>query len=267
MGFLERIVDRVREDLRSPTYATGLPEIRSPQRRPSLREAIVRAPNGWALVVERKRRSPGRAPPDLPERPIEEFVRTVSAARVDGLSCLATRPSFEGSPAEVRELAERSRLPVLFKDFVVDPGQVEAAARAGASAILLIARLESEGLLDRSVAELADRAHRVGLEVVLELHRSEELKVADRVPADVYGVNVRDLDSLELRPDVAEETFRSLGGRRPALGLSGVSGPEEARRFRSWGAEGILVGRGFATSREPRAFLVSLRAVGRERRS
>jgi indole-3-glycerol phosphate synthase len=75
---------------------------------------------------------------------------------------------------------------------------------------------------------------------------------------------VRDLDSLAFRPDVAQATFASLAGKHPVLGLSGVEGPEEARRFRRWGAHGILVGGAFARSVEPGAFLARLRRSVRE---
>ncbi len=260
-AFLDEILDAVRRDVALPNYRDDLPP--EPSRPPpSLKAAVEGAPGSWAMVVERKHRSPGASPPELPERPLDEFVRLVASCGVDALSCLATRPAFAGSPKEVHALAERTRLPILFKDFVIDPVQVDAARRSGASAILLIARLESEGRVRHSLRELAELARTAGLEVVLELHAVEELKVAATLSADLYGVNVRDLDTLALRPDVAQPTFAALVGKHPVLGLSGVEGPEEARRFRRWGAQGILVGSAFARSREPAAFLAALRRAG-----
>lgn len=261
--FLTGILDQVRSDIARPDYLDGLPDP-PPARPASLRRAIEEAPGGWAVMVERKHRSPGAAVPELPERSLEEFVRAVSAARVDALSCLATRPGFGGSPREVHDVVRRATVPVLFKDFVLDPVQIEAARRAGASAILLIARLESEGRLSFSLRELAGRARAAGLEVLLEFHDADELKVAATFSADLYGVNVRDLSTLAMRPHIARGTFRALASHRPLLGLSGVEGPEEARRFRSWGADGLLIGSAFARSSHPEAFLESLRAVGAE---
>ena len=263
-GFLPEIVEAVRTDIALPSYREGLP--REPPHPPaSLRAAIREAPGGWALLVERKHRSPGAQPPELPERSIDDFVRWVTDAHVEGLSCLATRPAFAGSPQEVLGLTQRTRQPVLFKEFVIDPVQVAAARRVGASAVLLLARLETEGRLRIPLRELARIAHQAGLEVLLEFHAREEVKVVSKIPADLYGVNVRDLETLALRPGVAEETFRELADRRPLLGLSGVAGPEEARRFRRWGADGILVGGAFARSEQPDAFLASLRDAGGER--
>lgn len=259
-GFLREIVEAVRADIARSDYREGLPTD-PPRRPPSLRHAIEAAPSGWALMVERKHRSPGSAQPDLPTRSLDEFARLVGSCGADAVSCLATRPAFDGSPREVADLAEHLLVPVLFKDFLVDPVQIDAARRSGASAVLLIARLETAGLLRLPLADLAAQAHRAGLEVLLEFHAKEEVKLAATVPADGYGVNVRDLDTLTFRPDVARATFEALAGHTPRIGLSGVEGPQEARRFRTWGADGILVGSAFARATDPAAFFSALRAV------
>jgi indole-3-glycerol phosphate synthase len=261
MGFLADILPRVRAQIDDPEYLEGLPE--SPTHRaPSLREAVVRAPDGWAILVERKHESPGAAEPSLPPLPLGRFVEATRSGGADGLSCLATAPAFHGSPQEVAQLVRASGLPVLFKDFVIDPVQVEAASRTGASVVLLIARLETGGFLERPLQELATAARARGLEVLLEIHRAEEWPVAEGMAVDLYGVNLRDLDTLRFQPETAEETFRFAGThRRPLLGLSGVSSAAEAERYRLWGANGLLVGSGFARARDPSAFLRTLRVA------
>jgi indole-3-glycerol phosphate synthase len=257
------MVAATREALRDPEYLTGLPAMpfRTP---PALRPAL--ADPAGAIVAEYKRRSPGAARPDLPDRSLEEFCTRTASAPIAGYSCLASRPEFGGSPGDVAELATRTARPILFKDFIVDPLQLEAASRSGASAVLLIARLEVEGLLDLSLRDLAERAHARKLEVVLEWHQRSELRHTDGVPADVYGVNVRDLDTLEIHRNVAEETIRAATDYRPLLGMSGVEGPSEARRFWTAGVDGILVGSALARAGDPAAFLAGLqrpRAGGR----
>jgi indole-3-glycerol phosphate synthase len=147
---------------------------------------------------------------------------------------------------------------VVFKDFVVDPRQLEAASRSGASAVLLIARLEEEGLLTTALSELAAEAHARGLEVLLELHDKSELRRTADVAADVYGVNVRDLDTLRMAPTTADATIRAAAKLRPLLGLSGVASPADARRFWNAGVDGILVGSAVARSADPAALLQSL---------
>ncbi len=261
MAFLDDLLPEIHRTIRSPAYAAGVPSS-APRSPASLRASITSAADGWAVLLEHKRESPGAHEPALPRTDLDTFVRTAEAGGAAGLSCLATAPRFAGAPEDVAALAARSRLPVLFKDFVIDPVQIDAARRAGAAAILLIARLETERRLARPLAELADRAHAAGLEVALEFHATEELAVADRVRADLYGINLRDLDSLRFQPDVVAETFRRAGGLRPLIGMSGIEGPEDAARFRRWGADGVLVGTALARSADPAGFVAGIRRVG-----
>ncbi len=265
MGFLVEIVRETVAAVRSPEYLSGLPSERLTAR-PSLRKALDRDRSRGGLLVEYKRVSPGQADPRLPARSIREFVDVTRSADVTGYSCLAARPRFEGSPRDVAALAAATSAPVLFKDFLVDPVQVEAARRAGASAILLIARLGTEGRIPRPLPELAELAHVAGLEVLLEFHDRAELSVVGQVAADMYGVNVRDLDTLALDRSTAARTIaaaRSLG-LHPLLGLSGVEGPREADAFWQAGVDGILVGSGLARARAPVQFLASLARRSRE---
>jgi len=265
MGFLANMVAATRATLSRPEYLAGLPTAMRGATR-SLREVVAGAGPRGALLAEFKRRSPGATVPDLAQRTMESFVSQTAAAGIDGYSCLASGPEFGGGPSDVADLVGRTSKPVLFKDFIVDPVQIEAAARAGASAVLLIARLELAGLLTTPLRALATAAHDRGLEVLLEWHGRAELRQTEDVPADVYGVNVRDLDTLEIRRRVGEETMRAAGAFHPLIGMSGVEGPEEARRFWDAGADGILVGTALARADDPRAFLESLRRTTSEER-
>ncbi len=259
-GFLAEIVDDVRRSSVQDGRGEHLPPPRT-SRPASLATAVRTERERGALVVEYKKVSPGQEVSRLPARTIPEFLRTTDVAGVAGYSCLATRPRFEGSPDDVAELARSTGRPVLYKEFVVEPRQLEIAARSGAGAVLLIARLEGTGLLDRPLKDLAHRARELGLEVLLEFHREAELSVADGVEADVYGVNVRDLDSLTLDRPRALATVRHAArrGLRPLLGLSGVEGPEDAARFWEADADGLLVGTAVARASDPARFLSSLR--------
>lgn len=264
MGFLDELLPEVEREVRLPGYLDGLPEA-TPPARPGVRRAIFERIPGRAGIVELKRRAPGSTPPELPMRPVAEFASLAESAGACALSCVATRPRFDGAPRLVRELVLASTLPVLFKDVVVEPVQVEAARRSGASAILLIARLETERRISHPLKELAREAHESGLEVWLELHRPEEVAVASAFPADVYGVNVRDLDSLKLEWEVARETIHAAQRLRPLIGMSGVRGPTEAEWFRGLGTDGVLLGSALARSADPGALLLSLGLSARRR--
>lgn len=259
MGFLAEVVRSNDEAFRSPMYLWGLPAER-PAPRSSLKRAVERDASRGALLVEFKRVSPGQAEPRLPVREPRELVRSTEGLAIAGFSCLATGPHFDGSLADVAELVRATDRPVLFKDFIVDLPQLDAAARCGASAVLLIARLATERLLRRPLAVLVRAAHDRGLEVMLELHRKAELRDVLGVEADMYGVNVRDLDSLVIDRPTAIATIAAASheGLRPLLGLSGVGSPEDAARFWDAGVDGILVGTAVARAPEPARFLSSL---------
>jgi indole-3-glycerol phosphate synthase len=261
MGFLAEVVPAVRREVASGQYAAPERPMR-PARAERLSTALRRERERGALLVEFKRVSPGSSTPRLPSRAIPGFLASTSVEGLAGYSCLATRYRFEGSVADVRAVVEGTDRPVLFKDFVVDPAQVDCAAGVGAAAILLIARLEDAGLLEVPLTELAERARALGLEVLLELHARSELRHVQGVAPEMIGVNVRDLDTLSMEPATAAETIRAAADLHPLLGLSGVGSPEDARRFWSLGVDGILVGSAVARADNPAAFLRSLARPG-----
>jgi len=258
-SFLADVVAQVEAESRSPEYDRGVAArpVRAPA---SLRRAIERERERGALVVEYKRSSPASPAPLPVPRTVEEFVAATRVEGVAAYSCLATRPGFDGAPSRVAELAERTDRPVLFKEFILNDRQIDVAARTGAAAVLLIARLATDGLLRVPLADLARAAHRRGLEVLLELHGSAELSSVDGVEADVFGVNARDLSTLAIeRPRAYATIDRAVAaGLRPLLGLSGVDGPAEAGAFWSHGCDGLLVGTAVARSSDPAGLLASL---------
>lgn len=267
-GFLAEVVAKVVEDVRREEYAAGVPPP-SLEPRASLRNAIVDARPKGAVLVEYKRISPGAPNPVLPGRSLDDFVRATEGGGIAGYSCLATRPRFDGSPKDVAELAAITSKPILFKDFVVGTRQLDVAVAAGASAVLLIERLETDGLLELPISELTRAAHERGLEVLLELYDPSEISGARDVPADIYGVNARDLDTLTVDRAHAERTLEAAweGGLTPLLGLSGIERPVDARRYLDSGADGVLVGTAAARAPDPAEFLRSLLEDSREART
>lgn len=259
-GFLSEILRANRSSIDSDSYLEGLPPLGRGSRS-SLMRAIESERGRGSLLVEFKRVSPGQAEPNLPSRTPAEFVRIGDRAEVTGYSCLATGPRFLGRPLDVYEIARATPRPVLFKDFIVHDRQLEAAERSGASAVLLIARLAGERVQTQPLSDLAESAHHRGLEVLLEFHAEAELSESDGVAADMYGVNVRDLDTLKIERAVADSTLRRAreSGLKPLLGLSGVESPVDAQRFWSQGVDGILVGTSVARSTHPEDLLRSLR--------
>lgn len=223
--------------------------------RPALRAAVERAYP--ALIAEIK---PGR--PDQEPRRVDVAARAQAYARggACGISVL-TDPDHFGGRLENLRLAARTQLPILMKDFLVDQAQVDAAAAWGASAVLAIARLHTEDHTDARLNALVARAHDHGLEVLAEAVTEEELELSLAAGADLIGINVRDLDTLELDPD---RPAKLLAGRPldiPALHLSGIRSAADVRAALKVGAQGVLVGSHLMASPDPEAAVRALLEV------
>jgi indole-3-glycerol phosphate synthase len=219
-----------------------------------LREALS-AP-GIGVIAEIKRRSPSagqlRATVDVP---------SIASAYEQGgacaLSVLTEGPHFGGSLEDLRAARAACGLPILRKDFVVDPFQLHEAVTAGADAVLLIvAALPIERL-----AELRAKAATLALDALVEVHDERELDVALEIGAEIVGVNNRDLRDFSV--DV-ERTFTLLE-RMPdgvtVVSESGIESPDQLRRLQEAGVDAVLVGEALMRAVDPRAALRALRGA------
>jgi indole-3-glycerol phosphate synthase len=215
----------------------------------------VLARPGLGVIAEFKRRSPSagalRAQAD---------VRTTVGAYVSGgadaLSVLTEGPNFGGSLEDLRAARAACELPVLRKDFVIDPYQLYEARAAGADAVLLIvAALET-----RELAALHERARALGLDALVEVHDETELHGALGVGAELVGINNRDLRDFSV--DV-ERTFR-LREAIPAgvrvVSESGIATAAQLRRLRDARVDAVLIGESLMRAADPEAALKALRA-------
>ena len=174
---------------------------------------------------------------------IAEFKRNGAAA----LSILTDEPYFGGCDDFIRTARKSGvTLPILYKNFVIDEIQLYQAVLCGASAVLLIAAC----LTKERCRELMDKAHSLGLEVLLEMHSEPELEYAELGP-DMCGINNRNLGSFVT--DV-ENSFR-LASRLPAdavkVSESGISKPETIVALREAGFRGFLIGESFMKTSDP----------------
>jgi indole-3-glycerol phosphate synthase len=192
---------------------------------------------GMSLIAEHKRRSPSAGPiRDGVE--LAEVVRAYERGGAAALSILTEGPSFGGSLDDLRAARRESRLPILRKDFVVDPYQVPESLAAGADAILLIvAALSADEL-----SALHAQARALGLATLVEVHDERELEVAAALGAHVIGINNRDLATLSVD---TKRTFELLG-RVPADAIivaeSGFSERGELDDLERAGVHAVLVG-------------------------
>lgn len=194
-------------------------------------------PEPLALIAEIKRRSPSKG--DIaPGLDAVAQALAYEEAGADAVSVLTEPFRFGGSMDDLRAVSAAVDIPVLRKDFIVDPYQVWEAAEAGAAAVLLIAAALPAG----SLGKLLDECHDCGLDALVEVHDDHELERAYSYGAAIMGVNNRDLHTLEVDLGVTERLGLLVGRCVMFVSESGIRSPRDAERVRAAGAQAILVG-------------------------
>lgn len=220
----------------------------------SMKQALASSKSG--VIAEFKRRSPSKGWIKQDARP-EEIVLSYAVAGASALSILTDEKFFGGNLKDIRIARPLVEIPILRKDFIIDEYQLYQAKIVGADAVLLIAAaLEQEKCI-----ELTEKAHSLGLEVLLEIHSSEELAYINK-EIDMVGINNRNLGTFFT--DV-ENSFR-LAGQLPQdavlVSESGISDPEIVKRLRAAGFRGFLIGETFMKTEQPGETLQNfLRAI------
>lgn len=209
----------------------------------SMKRALASSDSG--IIAEFKRRSPSKGWIKQEACP-EEIVPSYVEAGASALSILTDEKFFGGNLKDIRTARPLVNIPILRKDFIIDEYQLYQAKIVGADAVLLIAAaLEQEKCL-----ELAEKAHKLGLEVLLEIHSVEELPYINK-DIDMIGINNRNLGTFFT--DV-ENSFR-LAGLLPKdavlVSESGISDPEVVKRLRAAGFKGFLIGETFMKTPQP----------------
>lgn len=221
------------------------------------RELLERATGGdgrpevLPIVAEVKRRSPS-AGLIAPQADAADKARRYVAARAAAISVLADETFFGGSPADVEAVVRAVRRPVLFKDIVVCPEQLEAARATGASAVLLIVA----ALPAAELAELFERASSLGLEALVEVHDERDLATALALPGiRMIGVNNRDLRTFRVDPATAARLVPAIPPGILRVAESGYGSAQSIARAWTDGADAVLVGEALMRSEDPAMLL------------
>ncbi len=251
---LDRILAETRVEVRARKLATPL-AVTATERPPSFRQALE-AP-GMSVIAEFKRRSPSAG--SLHEAPdlgliVDAYVRGGASA----ISVLTEGPNFDGSLADLTAARARCALPLLRKDFIIDPYQLDEAVAAGADAVLLIvAALEQAAL-----AKLHAQARELALDVLVEVHDGEELGRALDAGAETVGINNRDLRDLSVDVGRTETLLQKIPPGVTVVSESGFTEPEQIRRLEQLGVDGVLIGESLMRAADPAAALGALRRAG-----
>ena len=257
---LEQIVDGVREDLDRRRATAPMEAVQE------LARAAEPARDAWAtlsradrihVIAEVKRSSPSKGALAAIAEPAG-LAADYAAGGASVISVLTEERRFGGSLADLDAVRARVDVPVLRKDFIVDPYQLWEARAHGADLVLLIV-----AALDQQVlVSLLERTESLGMHALVEVHDEEELSRALDAGARIVGVNNRDLKTLE----VDRGTFARLAPHVPAgcvaVAESGVRGPLDVMSFAEAGAQAVLVGEALVTSGSPQEAVREMVAVG-----
>ena len=218
-------------------------------------EGVIR---GGAIIAEMKRRSPSGG---VLRREFDPAALSAGYANAGAaaISVLTDGPDFGGSLDDLAAVRAAVDIPVLRKDFTVDPVQIAEARVAGADWVLLIVAILDIDTLDVCLAG----ALRCGVHAIVEVHDTDESRVAVAAGAQCVGINNRDLGSL--RSDIS--TFARVRATVPdgilCIAESGVRSSEDVARLVSEGADGVLVGEALMRATSPLAACADMVAAGR----
>lgn len=204
------------------------------------------AAEGLSLIAEIKRASPSRGKmADIPEP--DSLARAYKDGGAKAVSVLTEPHKFLGRPEDLQQAAKVG-LPVIRKDFLLDPYQVWEARAWGASACLLIAAmLETRDALQTLLAACRE----ADLDALVEIHDRRELDLALEAGADIIGVNHRNLHTFDMNMDLFAELRPHLPEGVVTVAESGIHGAADAARMAEVGADAILVGEHLATAANP----------------
>lgn len=218
----------------------------------SMRQSLAASPTG--IIAEFKRKSPSKGWIH-PDAEVGKIVPLYERHGASACSVLTDGMFFGGSLGDLQKARKKVRLPLLRKDFIIDPYQLFQARIMGADAILLIASC----LTAEECFTLAETAHTLQLEVLLEIHHEAELAYLNPY-VDMLGVNNRHLGTFDTR---IENSFRLADKMRTAgsrfsngyepllIAESGISSPNEVKELRKAGFRGFLIGETFMKTAEP----------------
>ena len=250
MSRLDPIVQATREEVERRKRERPLADLeREAEARPEGRpfhEALARP--GTSLIAEHKRRSPS-AGEIRAGSSVAEIVRAYELGGAAALSILTEERHFGGSLDDLRAARASSDLPILRKDFTVDPYQLVEARAVGADAVLLVVgSLEADAL-----ASLYQEAQALDLDALVEVHSEEELEAALELDADLIGINNRNLEDFSVDIQRTFELLADVPAGMTVVSESGIIYREQIEELERVGVDAVLVGETLMRAADPEA--------------
>ena len=233
-------VDLQKQAISIEQLQEGISESPTPR---SMKQALASSASG--IIAEFKRRSPSKGWIKEEVCP-KKIVPSYAAAGASALSILTDEKFFGGSLKDIRTARPLVEIPILRKDFIIDEYQLYQAKIVDADAVLLIAA----ALEQDKCNELTEKAHSLGLEVLLEIHNTEELSYINK-EIDMIGVNNRNLGTFFTDVENSFRLAEQLPQDSVLVSESGISNPEIVKRLRTAGFRGFLIGETLMKTEHP----------------
>ncbi|PHV70318.1 indole-3-glycerol phosphate synthase [Sporanaerobium hydrogeniformans] len=201
------------------------------------KEALIKEKTGIHIIAEVKKTSPSKGVICQDFDPVA-IARDYERGGATAISVLTEPNYFGGNNSYLSKIKENVKLPLLRKDFIIDPLQIYEAKAIGADAILLIAAILSPQIL----GEYLKLARSLGLDCLVETHDEEEVKMALEVGAEIIGVNNRNLQTFEVSLEVSKRLRRLIPDDRLFVAESGIHTQEDIKFLREIGTKVMLIG-------------------------
>jgi indole-3-glycerol phosphate synthase len=250
-SILERIIQRKYEEIEAGKSVASMDELMARSLdcstprgfEASLRQTSLRGP---AIIAEIKKASPS-AGVIRENFQADEIAISYAESGAAGLSVLTDVDFFQGKPEYLQLARNACQLPVLRKDFIIDPWQVYESRVMGADCILLIVSALHQAKLE----ELLETAKQAGLDVLIEVHDEAEMERALRLEHDLIGVNNRNLNTFETSLSTSERLKKMLSADQLLVTESGIRTSADVRRMQDSGIDMFLVGEAFMREANP----------------
>ena len=208
---------------------------------------------GLSVIAEFKRGSPSAGPINA-DADVATVVGAYERGGAAAISVLTDEPNFHGSLADLETARAATTLPIIRKDFIVDPYQLWEATLAGADAVLLIVA----ALADEDLRLLWDEAAALDLDCLVEVHDEQDLERALELEPDVIGINNRNLADLVVDTSTTPELITDVPAGKTVVAESGYSEPAQIDELDRIGVDAVLVGESLMRSDDPESMVRSL---------
>ncbi|SHJ66113.1 indole-3-glycerol phosphate synthase [Geosporobacter subterraneus DSM 17957] len=218
---------------------------------------VLKNKSGLSIIAEVKRASPSRGVIREDFNPLD-IARIYHQNKVEAISVLTEEDFFQGSSQYLSQIRRGTDIPLLRKDFIIEPYQIYQSKALGADAILLITAvlsIEELILFQRSAKE-------IGLQCLVEVHNQKELEVALEADAEIIGINNRDLKTFETDLETTADLMKKMPKGKIIVSESGIHTREDMKYLESLGVDGVLIGESLMRADSIGDKIRELRGVG-----